>query len=66
MVSSNGNMEEEVEVRIENAAAMIIGISEALLRKKWVRKQTAMWRNCQQWYMDVKYVESIEVIRVTS
>ena len=34
MVSSNGSVEEEVEVRIENAAAMIIGISEVLLRKK--------------------------------
>ena len=34
MVSSNGSMEEEVEVRIVNAAAMIIGISEVLLRKK--------------------------------
>ena len=47
MASSNGNMEEEVEVTIGNAAAMIIGISEALLRKKWVRKQTALWSNCQ-------------------
>ena len=66
MVSSNGNMEEEVEVRIENVAAIIIGIREALLRKKQTAMKAWMWRNCQQWYMDVKYVECVEVIRVTS
>ena len=42
MISSDGNMEDEVEARIESAVRMIGGMSEAVLRQKVLSKETKL------------------------